>query len=110
MTINLSVKLLLKHTCSQLPRGLYTTVHFLPANPYLKNPSAIKSLHQFSGVLDFKQKTYVCGLCGAKSKRKVIIRGNLFWSSIPNKRGHTKINECVKTALYYWILHNLHIL
>ena len=28
------------------------------------------------------------------------------WSSMPNMRGHTKINAGVKTALYNWIPHH----
>ena len=28
----------------------------------------------------------------------------MLWSSIPKRRGHKKINECVKIALYNWII------
>ena len=83
---------------------LYTTSHFHLAYPYLKNPSAIKSLRKFSEVLDVKQKTDVHRLGATKSKRKAIISGNMLWSIIPNMWGHTKINEFVKTALYDYII------
>ena len=74
--------------------------------PYVavKNTSSIKSLHIFTGVLDVKQKTAVRQVCAAKSKRKATIAGSMLCSIIPNRRGHTKINEWVNKYLYNWIL------
>ena len=70
----------------------------------VKQPSASKSLRQFSETLNVKPKTAFRRLCAAKSKRKAIMAGGMLCSSIPEQRGHTKINECVKIALYNWII------
>ena len=43
-------------------------------------------------------------LCAAKSKFKGIRSGSTVCSSIPKRRGHSKINQQVKKALYNWIL------
>ena len=54
--------------------------------------------------MDIKLKTAVHRLCDAKSEYKAIRAGIILWSSIPKRREHIKINECVKRALYNWIL------
>ena len=69
-----------------------------------KKWSAIKSLRLFTGVLDVKKKTYVRRVGAAKSKYKAIRAGSIFWSSIPKRKGYTKINEQVKKYLYNWII------
>ena len=51
-----------------------------------------------------KQKTDVHSLGATVSNRTAIITVNMLGCSITNIRGHIKINECVKTALYDWIL------
>ena len=50
-------------------------------NPYVstKNPSAIKSLRQFTETLDVKHNTTVRSFGAAKEKCKAIKRGNVFW-------------------------------
>ena len=50
------------------------------------------------------EKTSVLRLSAAKSKRKAIRAGYLLWQRISNRRGHTKINQKVKEALYNWTL------
>ena len=65
----------------------------------MKKISAIKSLYQFMYTLEIKPNNSVCRFCATKSKRKSIRSGSMLWSSIPNKRRHTKINQQVKNAL-----------
>ena len=62
--------------------------------PYMivRNPSAGKSLHIFTEVLDVKNKAAVHQVGADKSKRKAIRAGSMLWSRITNSRGHTKIN------------------
>ena len=50
-----------------------------------KNPSAIKSLRQFSDTFHVKHRTDVCRLGAAKSKCKAIRSGNMLCSSIAKK-------------------------
>ena len=87
---NSSINILLKQTWPPILRGLHKTVHCHLARPYLKNPSARKSMHQLSKVLDVKKKSAVRRLSSSKSKHKAIITGNILWSSIKNRLGHTK--------------------
>ena len=65
--------------------------------PYIisKQPIARKSLLQFTEVLYVKWKTSFHKSAAAKSEHKAIREGIILWSSIPNRRGHTKINEWV---------------
>ena len=70
----------------------------------VKHISARKPLRLFLEALDVKPRTDVHKLCAAKSNRKEIRAGSMFWSCIPKRRGHTKINERFKKALYSWIL------
>ena len=65
----------------------------------LNNHIAIKSLHQFSEVLDVKQKSAVRKFGSDKSNRKSIITGHIMGSSIPKRLGHTKINAHVKISI-----------
>ena len=53
----------------------------IPPGPYVtaKNPSAIKSLHQLSEVLDVKQNTDALMLVSDKPHSKVIISGIMLW-------------------------------
>ena len=69
-----------------------------------KNPSARKSLRQYSEALYVKHKNGICGLCSAKENLKAIITGNTLWSNISKRRGHKKTNQKVKEDLYNWIL------
>ena len=69
-----------------------------------KKASSIKPLHQFSEVLDVKQKTDIHRLGAAKSKSIDIRTGHLQWYNIPRRKGYTKINARVKTDLYDCIL------
>ena len=39
-----------------------------------------------------------------KTKRKATNIGSYLWYIIPKRRGHTKINACVKQAPYNWVL------
>ena len=65
----------------------------------IRNPSARKSLRLFTEFLDVKNKTAVHRLGAAESNHKAIIAGSMFWSIIPKKKVHTKINEQVKNIL-----------
>ena len=56
----------------------------------VKNCSAKQSLRLFTEVLDVKNKTAVCWVGAAKSNIKAIISSSMLWSSIPNRKGHTK--------------------
>ena len=68
------------------------------------NPSARKSLHLFTEVLDAKNKTTVRQVGADKSKRKAIREFIILFSSIPKRKVHTKINEQVNKYLYNCIL------
>ena len=70
-----------------------------------KNPSA-RIVRQFSDTLDVKHNTAVSRLCTAKEKYKVIRTGDVLWTNISKHRGHTKINQKVREAVYNWILHH----
>ena len=74
-----------------------------------KNHSGRKSLNQFSEALDVKHKTDVQRFGASKWKLKAIKTGNTLWSNISKRRGHSKINQKVKGALYNWILNNSHV-
>ena len=69
----------------------------------VKNPSAIKLLRIFTEVL-YVKKNSVHRVGVAKSNRKAIRAGGVCFSSIPNRRVHTKTNEQVKKHLYNWII------
>ena len=69
-------------------------------------PMVRKSIRLFTEVLDVKKKTSVRRLGAGKSKHKEIISGSMLWSSIPNRKGHTKINEQVNKYIYSCILNN----
>ena len=58
----------------------------------VKKCSEIKSIRIFTEVLDVKNKAAVRRVGASKSKRRKFISGNILWSSIPNSKGHTKIN------------------
>ena len=73
----------------------------------LKNPGARKSLSQFLELLDVKKAVRILG--APKTERKAIRKGSDLWSSIRNQRGNTKINSCLKQALYSWVLHHLQV-
>ena len=66
----------------------------------VKKCSARKLLCLFNEVLDVKNKTAIYRVGAAKSSFKVIRLVILLWSSITNRKGHTKINEQVKKYLY----------
>ena len=70
----------------------------------VKNPSARKSLHLFTEVLDIKNKTAFRRLCYDKTKRKEIRAVSMLWSIIPKMKGHTIINEWINKYLYTCIL------
>ena len=70
----------------------------------VKQCSERKKLRLFTEVLDFKKKTSVLRVSAAESKRKAMRAGSMLWSSIPNRKGHTKINEQVRISLYNFIL------
>ena len=74
----------------------------IPPGPYVtsKKPSARKSLHQLSEVLDVKKKTDTLMLFSDKPNRKAILSGIMLWYSTPKRRGHTKINERVKKYFF----------
>ena len=80
----------------------------MTTNPsvYTKNPSAIKSLRQFTETLDVKHKTAVRRFVASKENYKAIKRGFLLWSKISKRRGNTKINKKVREALYHWIINH----
>ena len=54
----------------------------------VRNPSATKPLHIFTGVLYVKKKNYVRRVGAAKSEHKAIIPGIVLWSSIPKRKVH----------------------
>ena len=68
------------------------------------NPSAAKSLHLFTEVLDVKNKSAVRRVGDPTSNHKAIRAGSMLWSSITKSKVHTKINEIFKKSLYNWIL------
>ena len=70
----------------------------------VKKSSARKSLPQCLDTLEFKPNTYVHKVCDTKSKCKAIRAGIMLWSSIPNRRGYSKIDQQVKKALYNYII------
>ena len=78
----------------------------LSSGPFMstKQPKARKPLCKFATTLNVKPKTYIHRICADKSKCKEIISCSQVWSKIPNIQGHTKINEHVNIAFYYWIL------
>ena len=51
-----------------------------------------------------QKKAAVHRVYAAKSKRKATRAGSMLWSSIPNTKGHKKINAQLKRYLYNWIL------
>ena len=69
--------------------------HKIPMSPVplvtVKNPSARKSLHKFTELLDVKKETSVRQLGATKFKRNAIRAVSILWSSIPNWLGHRKI-------------------
>ena len=69
----------------------------------LKNPSARELLSQFSLLLNIKQQNSVHRMGDSQRKRNITRTGSDLWSSIPKRRGNTKINACVKRALYNWV-------
>ena len=73
-------------------------------NMIVKKCSAIKSLRLFTKVLHIKNETAVRRVGFAKSMCKTIRSGSMLRSSIPKRKGHTKINEQVKEFLYNCIL------
>ena len=66
---------------------VFTDKNTILSGPYVpvKQPNVRKSLRQFSETLDVKPNTAVLWLCAAKSKRKSIRAGSMFWSNIPNR-------------------------
>ena len=64
-------------------------------NPCLstKKASEIKSLRQFTETLDVKHRAAVFRFGAAKANLKAINIGNVLWSNISKRRGHTKINQ-----------------
>ena len=100
-------KAILESAMVSTPEGS-TDNSLMTPNPSVsnKNPSAIKSLHQFSETLDVKHKTAVRRLGAAKAKCKAIKTGNVLWSNITKRRGHKKINQEVREDLYHWIIHH----
>ena len=75
------------------PQG-YTENSLISPSRYetTKDPSIRKPLCQFLEALDVKHNTALCRLGVAKSKIKTIRAGNMLWSNIAQRRGHTQIN------------------
>ena len=72
----------------------------------VKNTIARISLRLFTELFYVKNKTSILRVGADKSKRKAIRSGIMFWQSITNRRGHTKISEQIKKSLYNFILQN----
>ena len=104
-TTNSSIKLLLMWQWSPILRYLLTTVQFyldllwMSKTPMQENHSVY--LPKF---LDIKKETAVLWVGATKKELKEIRSGIMFWSSIPKRKRHIKINEQVKISLYNWIL------
>ena len=60
--------------------------------------------------MDVKHKTAVRRLGSAKENCKATKKGNALWSNIAKRRGHTKIRNVFREALYHWILHHLQVM
>ena len=80
-------------------------------NPYVstQNTSSRKPLRQFIETMDVKHKTNIRRFGAAKENRKATKTGNMLWSKISKRLGHTRINRKVIEALYHWILHHLEV-
>ena len=72
----------------------------------INNPSARTLRGKYLTLLDVTQKTAVHRLVSAEENRKAMQTDSYVWYSIQKRRGHTKINESVKQALYNWVLHH----
>ena len=83
----------------------------ITTNPFVstKDPSEKKPLHQLSETLDVKHKTAVCRLGTSKEKHKATKTGNVLWSNIEKRHGHTKTNQKYRESLYNWNLHHLQV-
>ena len=73
----------------------WTDKSTMTSNPSVstKNPSARKSLYQFTETLDVKYKTDVCSFGVGKTYSKSTKRGNVLWSNTEKSRGNTKTNQ-----------------
>ena len=74
-----------------------------------KKPSARKSLHLFTNILDLKNKTAICPVGSEKSKRKEIKVGTTLWKMKTKRKGNSKINNWINNSLYNWIILHSHI-
>ena len=69
----------------------------------VKKPSARKSLPLFTNILDVKPTTAKRRFVAAKLKRKSMKVCNSLWTKTTKRKGHSKINEQIKSNLYTWI-------
>ena len=75
----------------------------------VKKQSAGKSICLFTNVLDAKKKTATRRVGADKSKRNAITYGTTLWALKQKRKGNSKINDYIKEFLYYWIMHNSHV-
>ena len=68
----------------------------LSADLSIKNPRVRKLIHQFSEILDVKQKNSICRLGTAKSKQNIFRKLYIMCSSISKIQGQTIIYARVK--------------
>ena len=81
-----------------------------PGTPMIvRNTSVRKSLCLFTEFFYVKNRTNVRRVGAAKSKRNATREGSMLWSSIPKRKGNTKINEQVKKYLYNCILQHTQV-
>ena len=73
-------------------------VHMTPKP--VKKPSARKSLCLFTNILAFKPTTAKRRFVAAKSRRKSMKVCNSLWTKKSERKGHSKINEQIKSNMY----------
>ena len=101
----LQFKVIIEASMVTTPEIFTDNIPMSPGPPVIfKTYSAIKSLRLFIEVFYFKRKISFRRVGDSKSKRKSTRAGIMLWSSILEKKLHTKINEQFNKYPYNFIL------
>ena len=100
-------KVILEAYIVSTPEGLVDNILMdVSTSGTLKNPSARKSRSRFLALLDIIQKNECTQNGSSKKKRYYIWTVSALWYISNRHRGHTKLHENFKQALYNCTLHH----
>ena len=101
VTTKKNLKYILDASMVSTPEGVkYDSTSVPMTSTPFKKPSARKSLCLSTNIFDIKKKTAKRRFGAEKSKRRAVKVDNSLWTKKTKRKGHSKINEHIKSNLY----------